>query len=122
PGHYVVTLVSDVRRCSMRFKGVLFQVGTNHFLDMMPVLESCDHVAGGPPGPIEIMQSLTLQQLHLVVRVDFTGTGLRCGVVDRQALLTAADRFPQYFQAAKPGRIARMVSNPKMEQDFLLRF
>ncbi|MDB6015903.1 MAG: hypothetical protein JWR19_392 [Pedosphaera sp.] len=118
---YIVTLFSDLKPCFMRFSGVLFQVGTNRFFDMLPMLESCDHVAGSTPGPIEIMQGITLQSLHLVVRMDATTNGLRYGVIDQQGLLATAKKFPEYFQA-RAEQLPRMVPDTKRQRDFLMRF
>ncbi len=122
PDRYLVTLASDMKPCVMRFSGVLFQVGTNRFFDMLPMLESCDHVAGSTPGPIEIMQGITLQPLHLVVRMDATTNGLRYGVVDQQALLATAAKFPEYFRPPKPEQLPRMVADTKKQRELLLRF
>jgi hypothetical protein len=118
---YLVTLASDVKPCTMRFSGVLFHVGTNLFFDMLPMLESCDHVAGSTPGPIETIQGMMLQPLHLVVKIDLTPNGLRYGVIDQQGLLTMARKFPEYFQA-RTEQSLRMVPDTKRQREFLLRF
>lgn len=121
-GCYVVTLRSDIKPCTMRFSGVLFQVGTNRFFDMLPILESCDHVAGSTPGPIEIMQGITLQPLHLVMRMDVTTNGLRYGVVDQQTLLATATKFPEYFRPLKDEQLPRMLPDTKKQREFLFSF
>lgn len=124
PNHtdgYLVTLASDVKPCFMRFSGVLFQVGTNRFFDLLPMLDSCDHVAGSTPGPIEIMQGITLQALHLVLRIDATTSGLRYGAIDGRGLRAAAKQFPDYFQA-KGEHLPRMLPDVKKQREFLLRF
>lgn len=119
---YFVTLVSDMKPCFMRFGAVLFQVGTNRFLDMLPLPEACDRVAGSPPGAIEILQGITLQPLHLVVRVDVATNGLRYGAIDHPGLQAMARKFPEYFRSAKPEQLPRMVGDTTKQREFLLRF
>jgi hypothetical protein len=119
---YFVTLLSDVRPCTMRFGAILFQVGTNRFLDMLPLPEACDRLAGGPPSAIEILQGITLRPLHLVVRVDATTNGLRYGAIDQKGLQATATKFPEYFQPLKPEQLPRVVADTKRQREFLLRF
>jgi len=118
---YFVSLLSDVRPCVMRFGGILFQVGTNRFLDMLPLPEACDRIAGGPPSAIEILQGITLQPLHLVVRIDAPTNGLRYGAIDQKGLQATARKFPEYFQPPKPEQLPRMLPDTKRQREFLLR-
>lgn len=121
---YFITLFGDVSRpCNMRFGATLFLVGTNRFLDMLPLPEACDHIAGSPPSAIEILQSLTLLPLHLVVRVDdVTTNGLRYSVVEERSLQAIAKKNPEYFQSPTSGQLPRMVTNTQKQREFLLRF
>lgn len=120
-GQYYVT-ISSRPGCEMKFGAVLFQIGTNRFLDMLPVLEACDHLAASPPSLIELLQSATLQPLHMAVRVDTSTNGVRLAFVDHPRLLEVARKFPQYFQPFKPGELPRVVSDTAREREFLLRF
>ena len=106
----------------MRFGAILFQVGTNRFLDMLPLPEACDRIAANPPSAIEILQGITLQPLHLVIRVDATTNGLRYGAIDHPGLQAMARKFPEYFRASKPEQLPRMVADTKRQREFLLRF
>lgn len=118
---YLVTLVSDMKPCFMRFSGALFQAGTNRFLDLLPILEACDHIAGGPPSPIEMLEGVAIRPQHMVVKVEASSNGLTCGVMDERGLLAAAKKFPEYFQA-RPEQLPRMDPDTKRQREFLLRF
>ena len=119
---YHITLISDAKPCFMRFRVVLFQAGKNRFLDMQPMLDACDHVAGGPPSPLEILQGLTLQPLHMAVKVEISTNGVKFGCANHRDLVATARRFPEYFQPPKPEQSPRMVADTKRQREFLLRF
>ena len=121
PDRYLATLVSDVKGCQMRFSAVLFQLGTKRFLDLWPILDSCDDIPGTVPGPIQAMQSLTLQPLHLVVTLEAFTNGLRFGRVDQPALVAAAKKHPEFFQA-RLSEVPRMLPDTAKQREFLLRF
>jgi hypothetical protein len=107
--------------CEIKFTAKLFQVGTNRFLDALPLLEACDHIGGNPPSAIEILQSLTLQPMHMVVKINVATNGIQFGIVDQQGLNAALKAAPEYF-IRKPERLPRMVSDTKRLHEFLLRF
>ena len=85
------------------------------------MLESCDHIAGSTPGPIEILQGITLQPLHMVVKMEPGTNGLKYGFMDQQSLRAMAKKFPEYFQLMSE-QLPRMVSDAKRQREFLLRF
>lgn len=120
-GEYYVT-IGDNPACSMKFGAVLFQIATNRFLDMVPIIEACDHIPANPPSLIELLQAATLQPMHMVVRVDFTTNGATFSFADHPRLLKAARDHPTFFQPFKPGQLPRLVNDTARERDFLLRF
>ncbi len=121
PGQYYVT-VNESDHCSMKFRAVLFQVGTNRFLDLAPVIEACDHVAGGPPSIMEMLQIAALQPMHMVVGVNIATNELKLGVVDYPHLQEMAKNHSEYFKPAKPDQLPRLEGDTKRLQEFLLRF
>src|SRR5258708_39532943 len=52
---YFISLLSDVRPCVLRSGGILFQVGTNRFLDMLPLPEAGDRLPAAPPSAIDVL-------------------------------------------------------------------
>jgi len=120
-GQYYVRIISRPG-CEMKFGAVFFQIGTNRFLDMLPVIEGCDHLAANPPSLIELLQSVTLQPFHVAVKVDATNNGVKLAFVEHPRLAEVAQKFPQYFQPFKPGELPRLVSDTAREREFLLRF
>lgn len=120
-GHYYVTVASNPG-CEMKFHAVLFEVGTNRFLDMMPEIEACDHLAANPPSLIELLKSATLQPLHMAVKVAVGTNGVTLGCASHAALVAAARKFPAYFQPLKPEQFPRMTADTKRQREFLLRF
>jgi hypothetical protein len=124
-GRYIITFAPENQAsglpCSMRFNGALFQVGTNRFLDMMPIMDACDYIPANPPSPIEILQKLTLQPLHLVVKVDASTNAVGFSFADQQGLMTAARQAPEFFRS-QSGQLPRMVADTKRQREFLLRF
>jgi hypothetical protein len=120
-GQYYLT-VSESPSCSMKFGAVLFQVGTNRFLDMIPIIEACDHLPGNPPSLIELLQSAMLRPMHMVVKVDINTNGIRFSFADHVALLRTARSHAEFFQPLKPGQLPRMVPNTMRQRDFLQQF
>lgn len=120
-GHYYVTVASNPN-CEMKFHAVLFQVGTNRFLDMMPEIEACDRLAANPPSLNELLKSATLQPLHMAVSVEISTNGVKLGFADHAGLVAAARKFPEYFQQLKPEQFPRMVAGSNRQREFLLRF
>lgn len=120
-GQYYVTIASQPG-CEMKFGAVLFQIGTNRFLDLLPQIEACDYLAANPPSLIGLLQAATLQPMHMVVKVDTSTNGIRFGFADHPSLLKAARNYPEYFQPLKPEQLPRMVANTKRQREFLLRF
>jgi hypothetical protein len=120
-GGYYVTVGNPA--CSMKFGAVLFQIGTNRFLDMVPIIEACDRVAAAPPSLIELLQSATIQPMHMAVRVDEVSTnGAKLSFVSHPQLVATANKFPDYFQPLKPGQLPRLVADTKRQREFLTRF
>ena len=120
-GRYYVTVATE-RSCEMKFGAVLFQIGTNRFLDMLPQIEACDHVAASPPSLIELLQGATLQPLHMAVKVEASTNGIRLGFATHPALVQTAVKFPEYFRPLKPQQLPRMVADTRKQREFLLRF
>jgi hypothetical protein len=108
----------DNARCSYSLVGTLFQIGTNRFLDLVPKLQACDYVPGNPPGLIEILQAVTLQPLHMVVKVHPGTNELKFAVATREGLSYAAERYPELFSG---GELPRMRPNTKNQREFLLK-
>jgi hypothetical protein len=120
---YVVTLISDVRQCPMRFSGVLFQVGTNRFLDLFPLLDACDHVLGGPPSPIEVLQAIMIQPLHLAIKIDLGTNSLRFAALrEERQLELARAKAPGIWNAKGSRLVAGMLPNTKAQRQFLETF
>jgi hypothetical protein len=120
-GSYYIT-VADKPSCSIKFGAVLFQIGTNRFLDMVPIVEACDRIAANPPALIELLQSVTLQPMHLAVGLEVATNGMKFSFGDEPSLLKAAKKFPEYFQQRKPGQFPRLVGDTAREREYLLRF
>ncbi len=120
-GAYYVTVASS-SDCSMKFGAVLFQIGTNRFLDLVPIIEACDRLAANPPSLIELLQSVVLQPMHMAVKVAVSTNGLKFGFADHPRLAAAAKKFPEYFQPLKPEQCPRLVADTKRQREFLLRF
>ena len=117
-GKYSVALFSDKEGCSFDFSATLFQVGTNRFLDLLPRPQGCDHVAGSGPGLVEILQAVTLQPLHMAVRVQPGTNSLEFAVVTQEGLQHAAERYPELFVQSE---FPRMKPNTKNQREFLLK-
>ena len=119
-GSYFVTLVSE-KECTMKFGGVLFQVGTNKFLDLVPMIEACDYIPANPPSLIELLQATTLLRLHLVLKVNPGVKELQFGFIAPDKLQAAVKKGLEYF-STKTSDFPRMVPDPKRQREFLLRF
>jgi hypothetical protein len=98
---------------------------------MLPENEACDRVAASPPGIIEILQSLTIQPLHMVIKVEVKTNGLTMAFADYQQLVATAKKFPEYFQPPNPKPVEnrrdreqfpRMKADMKLQREFLMRF
>jgi hypothetical protein len=120
-GAYYITVASG-SDCSMKFGAILFQIGTNRFLDMVPITTACDHIAANPPSLIELLQTAALQPMHMAVRVDASTNGVKFAFADYLSLLAAAKKFPEYFQPLEPGQLPRMIGDTKRQREFLERF
>ncbi len=126
---YDVAVVGSAS-CSMKFTGVLFHVGTNTFIDLLPVLEqTCDHSsAGGTPGLIEILQGATIKTFHMVFKVDIRTNEIAVGGVDNKNLQFTKEEAREYFANCggpvdhPPGAALRLYPDTKLERQFLLKY
>jgi hypothetical protein len=114
--------------CSMKFTGVLFHFGTNMFLDMLPVIEACDHDpnphSAPNPGLIEMLQAVTIQPLHMVIEVRPGTNEIQFACLDKSGLRAALKKAPEFFQGGETPGIAgpRMIPDTKRQREFLIKF
>jgi len=121
-GHYTVTYVdASSPRCHMTFDGALFQIGTNRFLDLVPTLEACDHV-GGAASPIEYFQGITLQPLHLLLRISPATNSIQFRIVSEEGRRAALAAAPEMWDTRRPPHLAKMLPNTSKQRQFLARF
>jgi len=122
-GWYFVNFLSDERQpqCSIRFRGVLFQVGTNRFLDLYPLLKACDYIPANPPSPIELLQGITLQPLHLVVRINPSTNSIQIGVARDEGIRIAMEKSPGLWNTKSTREVARMIPDTSKQREFLAR-
>jgi hypothetical protein len=123
-GHYRVAFFSrnETSSCSMKFHGVLFQIGTNRFLDLLPTPEPCDYVPGSTPSLIEILQEITLQPLHLVVKVCPNTNSLQYAMIDEKGRQAALAKSPGIWDLKRSQGFPRLLPDTRKQREFLARF
>jgi hypothetical protein len=115
----------------MEFTGVIFRLGTNEFIDLLPVIKARDHTSGGTapaPGLIERLQAVTIQPLHLVVKVNIGINEIGVGGLNDQWLQFATQDGEEFFLNWRgpipplPRGPLRMNSDTQLQREFLIRF
>lgn len=121
-GIYRITYVEG--GCSMGFAGVLFQVGTNKFLDLIPTLDECDNnmPATGPSG-MQILRMATVRGLHLAVPIVAATNGVWIKGIGQGISLAELTAKTQSFWTRSPNsEISLLVPDLKKQQEFLRKF
>ncbi|HUD48137.1 MAG TPA: hypothetical protein VMR33_14995 [Candidatus Baltobacteraceae bacterium] len=132
-GSYDVTVVGvgPNKSCLMEFTGVLFRLGTNQFIDLLPVIKACDHTSEGTApalGLIEMLQAATIQPLHLVVKVHIGINEIGVGGLNDQWLQFAKQDAEEFFLNWRgpipplPRGPLRMNPDTQLQRAFLVRF
>jgi hypothetical protein len=116
----------------MKFTGVLFHVGTNRFIDLLPVMEAaCDHSSSGSvpvPGLIEMLRASTIQPMHMVVKVHIGADAIDVGGIEDKYVQFTKEEARAYFMNwsgpvhPSPGGAFKIYPDTELERQFLLKF
>jgi hypothetical protein len=120
--HYRITYVVD-DACFMHFVGMLFQAGTNRFVNMTPSLKACDsHHPETGPSIMDHLHSLTLKPLHMVVKVCSTTNGPGFSLMTQESFAEARRQAPDVWAPRLPTvPVPRMISDSARQHEFLVK-
>jgi hypothetical protein len=116
--HYRLTYRNSENQRTEQYTAVLFQVGTNRFLDLSPLFEES----------ASLLHKITSQPLHLVVKVVVETNLLRVAHVSPKAQTGAgvvarqAPHFldPRHSSAEEP--MVRLLPDTAKQREFLMKY
>ena len=130
PGDYRLVIGEGNDKCSMTFSGVVFRLGTNEFIDLLPDVETCSSGTDpAGPGLVDLLQAATLVPLHLVVELQFGTNEIFAGGLPKDGEIQAWRKAPDFFLQNLPqtGDVsvrvgARLIPDTKRQRQFLIQF